>query len=344
MKRTKKNYYALAILIIALVSLPVSIADALRSKTIAALSSSWNILANLKAGVSSDHLQEDFIATKDEALKRLELENQLLNNEIVQLKDLLEQELQLFFQAINEHQIVSECENIKQTLSRHQEQMLQLFNLRLAALPARVIYRSANSWNSSFWINVGDLDNDQLPTPIISKNSPVVIGDALVGVIDYVGKKQSLVRLITDSGLTPSVRVSRKGILLAKGEIKGQSLPLWRSRSQTLLGIGFNYDFADAEGPARDLRTGEVLDSKSLATPILLHQDLLITTGLDGVFPPGLKVGTVTKIKPLKEGDYYYELEAKPAAENLSELSLVFVLPSIGYDRNIKSRIFSCRN
>ena len=41
------------------------------------------------------------------------------------------------------------------------------------------------------------------------KNSPVIIGFQVVGVVDYVGKWCSRAKLITDSSLTPSVRVSR---------------------------------------------------------------------------------------------------------------------------------------
>ena len=55
--------------------------------------------------------------------------------------------------------------------------------------------------------------------------------------------------------------------------------------------------------------------------------DVLVKTGMDGVFPPGFQVATVTRIELLKEGDYFYELEARPIAGPLEELSLVFVLP-----------------
>lgn len=335
-KASKGNYF-LAVFIIALLNLPVSFSESLRGQIVASLGSTWNLLANIKTDFVRDFSNEDPVSTKDEEIKRLQLENQLLNNEIVQLKDLLEQELEFFSQALSEASPLKLSDEKNLILERHRERLRELFLLRLSALPARVIFRAANSWNSFFWINVGHSDNEAFQSKVVAKNSPVVIGDVLIGVIDYVGKKQSLVRLITDSGLSPSVRVSRKGILLAKGEISGQSLPLWRSRSQTLLGVGFNYDFADREGPARDLRTGEALDSKFPTIPILLHDDLLVTTGMDGVFPPGLKVGTVTKIKPLKEGDYYFELEALPVEPNLEELSLVFVLPPLGYNREEKA-------
>jgi cell shape-determining protein MreC len=99
-----------------------------------------------------------------------------------------------------------------------------------------------------------------------------------------------------------------------------------------LRGTGFNYDFADDEGPGRDLRTGKPLEGKKPAIPLIKVGDLLITTGFDGVFPAGLQAARVSKIFPLKEGDYYYDIEALPSENHLDELSLVFVLQPQGYD------------
>ncbi len=241
---------------------------------------------------------------ENQELVQLHLENHLLRNEISQLTELLH---------------------------------LQMKDLP-EAVPARVIYRSLSSWNSSLWINVGEEDNHQLRRDIILKNSPVTLGTAVVGVIDYVGKHQSRVRLITDTGLTPSVRAVREvdGELrrLAKGELHGSSHPLWRSQAQILHGSGFNYDFPDEFGPARDLRTGFPFNADQNATPISLIQpnDLLITTGMDGVFPSDLHVATILEITPLKEGDYTCSLTARPVVDNLDDLSLVFVIAPIGFD------------
>jgi hypothetical protein len=101
-----------------------------------------------------------------------------------------------------------------------------------------------------------------------------------------------------------------------------------------LHGIGFNYDFPDDEGPARELRSGLPINSAGdqQAIPILKVKDLLVTTGLDGVFPEGLHVAEVTHVHPLREGDYYYEIEAIPTAGNLNELSILYVMPPLGYD------------
>ena len=85
----------------------------------------------------------------------------------------------------------------------------EVLKSQLFAIPAQVVYRDPSSWSSSLWVNVGDENNRALGKPIIGKNSPVLADGALVGVVDYVGKNQARVRLITDSGLCPAVRVSR---------------------------------------------------------------------------------------------------------------------------------------
>ncbi|NDD58601.1 MAG: hypothetical protein EBZ47_05005 [Chlamydiae bacterium] len=117
---------------------------------------------------------------------------------------------------------------------------------------------------------------------------------------------------------------------LAKGEIHGGSTPLWRSRTSTLYGLGFNFDRSDSEGEARDLITGIAqgsYDTKE-AIPLLKEGDLLITTGFDGVFPAGLPVAAVKKIESLREGASAYEIKAEAVAGNLSDLSTVFILPA----------------
>ena len=118
---------------------------------------------------------------------------------------------------------------------------------------------------------------------------------------------------------------------LAKGVLQGASAPLWRSRKSLLKGKGFNYDSSDREGPARELHGGASLFLGVEVNPeeILKVGDLLVTLGMDGVFPPGLHVATVSKIFPLKEGGYAYDIEAKPTAGNLDAITFVQVLPPL---------------
>jgi cell shape-determining protein MreC len=119
-------------------------------------------------------------------------------------------------------------------------------------------------------------------------------------------------------------------LYLAKGELYGGSFPLWRSRGELLKGIGFNYDFADEEGGGRDLRTGKLLlHTKSEEIPLLAEGDLLVTSGLDGIFLPGLKIAIATKIEQLQEGSSFYCLTAKSLVPDFQELETVFVLPPL---------------
>ena len=125
---------------------------------------------------------------------------------------------------------------------------------------------------------------------------------------------------------------------LAKGELMGSSSPLWRGRSETLKGIGFNYDFGDEEGPPLELRSGKPLDhlSKEEYTTLIKVGDLLVTTGMDGVFPKDIPVAHVTKIAPLKEGSPSFEIEAKLCVGNLDGLLEVSILPSLVVYENVQ--------
>lgn len=298
----------------------------------------------------------------------------------------------LFFSHLTstDDEAPSDHSQIQQWLEENQLQKEQVDSVAKKVLPddvtyiiGKVLYRTQNSWNSSLWIDIGSDDNPANGAPIIAKNSPVLSGDCVVGIIDYVGKHASLVRLISDSGLTPAVRVARnipnkelaraidtvlsdgKELLdnseeqnaltvllsrisekihpaqpaqfLAKGILFGSGEHLWRQSSISLKGIGFTYDCKDHHGPARDLRTGEPIDPENEypdaeKTALIQTGDLLVTSGMDGLFPEGLKIAKVTTIIPLQEGAYNYELIATPAALDLLDLQYVTVLQPQKFD------------
>ena len=253
---------------------------------------------------------------------------------------------------------------------RKLEELINFLNVSKYQVGANVIYREPASWSSAIWVDVGSAKNKLLDKTIVAVDSPVVIGDYLIGVIEKVEKNKSLVRLITDSKIAPSVRCVRgdnqasfvynrckklhellslfqqekysilkkalenqiegykeEGIssFYAKGILNGSSNPLWRCRSQTLQGTGFNYDFGDEEGPPRSLH-------EQLEEPLFEIGDALLTTGMDGVFPPGLIVAFVSEISPLKEGDVSCNLKAKIALEEFSDLRRVTILPPINFE------------
>ncbi len=358
MYRGYKRYLFLGAALFLLLSLPVVFIENLQGKTVACFSFVFK-------GSNS------FIQGQSRENERLEGENHLLRLEINKLRALLEQK-------IRTEKLSRELKNPALSARRLDETQF-LASQFTQAVPAKVIYRDPGSWSSSVWVNVGEETNALLNQPIIQKNSPVILGRNLVGAVDYVGKNQSRIRLITDKALQPSVRAVRglpqnsalidqieflqrqlngrsdiafknddktillkhleklreilaadaDGCYLAKGIVQGGSAPLWRSVNQRLKGIGFNYDFADDEGQAQSLR-----GSKNLA--LIKECDLLVTTGMDGVFPAGLRVAEVTKIAPLREGAYAFEIEARPIQENLDTLQTVFIIPPMGYETDIE--------
>jgi cell shape-determining protein MreC len=340
-------------LLLALMSVPIESSLMIKGVAIASLAPIWGKMQNAKQ--TFQHVNDTKITSEDgsvsyakEEIDRLKLENQLLANEIQNLIDILKNEAIIASQA-KEIESLAPPDQIDYLKRLRKEDFTLLLTQQLQSIPAQVIFRSPSSWTNSFWINAGSSNNDSLGRIVIAKNSPVVIGTSVAGVIDYVGNHQSRVRMITDSGLSPSVRVMRvadnQTWYLAKGELRGSVDAAWRGLSPALKGVGFNYDYADEAGPSRDLRSGEALgtNEKLPKMPIIQIGDLLVTTGMDGVFPRGLQVAKVSKINLLKEGDYCYEIEAVACVKNLDDLTTVYILPPTAYDPNIQAPLVLTR-
>ncbi|MBF5050614.1 Uncharacterized protein CLAVI_000227 [Candidatus Clavichlamydia salmonicola] len=262
------------------------------------------------------------------------------------------------------------------------EQIKNSLLIPLITLPAQIIYRDPAGWGSSCWINVGKQTNAKTGYCVIEKNSPVVIGNILVGLIDFVGERQSRVRFVTDADIHPAVKVDSgisknfetikhiESILiylktnidkredlhhslnlieyLAKlknelqGEIKtlnitlqgtisGAGNPIKKRGSTVLKGNAFCFSSSLEKGPL-------LIDEKFL--PSIQPLDMLITTGTDGIFPPGLSVGKITKIIPPKAGSCNYDLEAISEIPNFNQLSQVFIIPPCAFDKNDTPNIF----
>lgn len=349
--------------------------EKMRGNSIALLAPLWEKILSFKHFLKHPSQPSPFstLSVKEE-LQRLQLEKQLLETEVGYLQKQLDEQL-IFNSQLAQ---ITKDSHLSTDAKNSFQRTLKTTQWRLKAAPARVIFRSFDTWNSSLWINVGEATNQMHPTRIVALNSPVVVGHTIVGILDYVGQHQSRVRLITNSRLNPSVRASRggeqdflmneqienllqqmqhkkqlslspddqaqlfelltklkqnlqpfkKSWYLAKGELLGSSYPSRAGQNVLLKGTGFNYDVADQEGDKRDLRNGKFSTStQEHSLSILNVNDILVTTGMDGIFPPGFQVAVVTQVGLLKEGDYFYHLEAQTLANSLEELSLVFVLP-----------------
>ena len=373
-------YLFFIILIFVSVSLPENITDPMRGFAVSSMAPSWGFLDKIKSpfkkGSSTIH-KTDF--------SQLSLENNLLRSQIDSVNEWLTFEQRLEEQIDRYLSLKTDANALQanEFFRRRAEELKQILEMQLQSLPAKIVYRDPTSWSSSIWINIGNKENEALGKIIVAKNSPVVVGSSLVGLVEYVGPNHSRVRLITDSGFTPAVRAVRgdtqnrqvlmslrncysqisqredlfenkeekedffdqmklvmdklsskeKDSFLAKGELSGCSKPLWRSRNQKLKGKGFNYDYLDVEGPERDLHTGKpIKDMKADPLELIKKGDLLITTGMDGIFPPGLSVAVVSKVEDIPKAGYAYEIEALATAENLEDIQVVFVMPPLHFE------------
>lgn len=201
---------------------------------------------------------------------------------------------------------------------------------------------------------------------VMEVGSSVTIGDTLVGYIDFVAGPVARVRLIYDSACQVSVRTLRPGSPLqdlrrdiARWVEYSQSLPpsptlnaifkqleiikkeldptsSWTCTSKGLLvgkcpssglqkmgllqGIGFNYSWPD-----EFFKT----DKQGLKPSLVREGDLLITSGLDGRFPAGLRVAFVTSIQTNDPAKLVYQLQARPLMGSMQDLQWVWVLPAL---------------
>lgn len=389
----KINYFPLillAIFLLMILSLPKKNIDRYRNFAVATVSPFSKSIFKFKKNLSKADVVTINETKQNDTyeMQALLLENTMLKNQIVGLHEWLffenriEDQLEKYK---NLHDKKFDDVLLKEFFLRRAEELKEIVRNEYESIIGKVIFRDPSSWSSSLWINIGEKNNEELSHTVIAKNSPVILGQNLIGVVEYVGKQCSRVRLITDTGLVPSVRAARgssqdQALLnllhslkdnlfvrddlfassddkenflnaiyqmskklsddkeekyLAKGELCGSSQPLWRSKGLILKGAGFNYDYSDVEGPARSLTSGEALDKNNInfkTEPLLENGDLLITTGMDGIFPKGLHVAIVSKVSDVNDGDYAYEIEAKPTATNLNELEYVFVLPPINFE------------
>lgn len=227
----------------------------------------------------------------------------------------------------------------------------------LLSVPAHVIHRDPAMWSSFLWIDVGAKHNEILGEEIIAKNSPVVSGDILVGVVEQVEKSRSLVRLVTDRDLVPSVRVVSKEefarpfsfassllsrtLAMCRAELPAieQTAELHAEIEKITLSLGNKVGNSPAiygelhgtstplwRGRSSVLR-GSYFHTSSSQQLKIEEGALLVTTGFDGVFPPDLLVAKVLSVDERSEGAPSISLSAEAAAGDLFELRNVHVLP-----------------
>jgi rod shape-determining protein MreC len=210
-----------------------------------------------------------------------------------------------FFQYIrNLHSAAGENERLKQQLAEAETQLREAQiardeNERLQGLlglqerreyqvvAARVIARDPSDWFDSAIINRGSSYG-------IEKNMPVVTPEGIVGRVAEVSPVSAQVMLITDERA-------------AAGAVVGQ------------------LESSNALGSVRGFGKSGLLDMRYVPGLEEVKQgDAVTTTGQDGIYPRGLKVGDVIEVQP-GTATKPHEIRVRPSA-HLNSLSEVAVL------------------
>lgn len=185
-----------------------------------------------------------------------------------------------FFQQIwNFRSTAVENQQLKEQLAKaeselHTARQAEAENERLRALldlkekseiesiPARVIARDPSVWFNTITINRGS-------TSGVAVNMPVITGGGIVGRVITVSPWASQVMLITDE---------KAGAGAVVGQL-GQSGALGSVRGRADLGVG-----------VIEMRYVSGLEQVEVG-------DYVMTTGQDGIYPPGLNIGKVVDVK-----------------------------------------------
>lgn len=161
---------------------------------------------------------------------------------------------------------------------------------QMGPVAARVITRSPTLWYSTVTINKGSSDGVRVDQPVLN-------GDGLVGTVTAVTSSSAVVTLITDHTSGVSAVVNESGVA-------GVIQPAVGKPDDLLLEF---------------IRRGDRIE----------EGQTIVTAGsrsarYESLFPPGIPVGTVTKVDP-SELDVYQRVHVRPFAQ-LRRLDVVQVL------------------
>ena len=166
-------------------------------------------------------------------------------------------------QRLNE--VETELHTARQAAAEN-ERLKALLNLNeqtsIKSVPARVIARDPSVWFNTITINRGSSSG-------VEQNMPVVTPGGIVGRVITVSPWASQVMLITDEKAGAGAVVGQLGQSGALGSIRGR---------------------ADLNVALVEMRYVSGLEKVEVG-------DYVMTTGQDGIYPPGLNVGKVVDVK-----------------------------------------------
>ncbi len=205
--------------------------------------------------------------------------------------------------------VLAENEALKQELFKLRNEMIDYDDMKAENQLYRDYYKIQETYNeyevvSAFVIGRDPLERyysftiDRGQTDGISVDDVVVSPEGIVGVVSQVGFNYAEVLTILDPSVSMGCMISRtrdiglsegENTLCAGGQLKMSYLP-----KETLTAAG----------------------------------DLVVTTGLGGVFPSGLIVGTVADVLPETSGKSMYAV--LDSAADISSITSVFVITDQG--------------
>jgi rod shape-determining protein MreC len=213
-----------------------------------------------------------------------------------------------FRQILSFHSTATENEELKQRLAQTQielynakreaaenDRLRGLLNLKekvsYGTVPALVIARDPSVWFNTITINRGSSSG-------VAINMPVVTANGIVGRVISVGPWSAQVMLMTDEKAGAGAVVGQLGQSGALGSIRGRSD----------LGL-------------IEMRYVSGLEKVEVG-------DYVMTTGQDGIYPPGLNVGEVVEVKS-GTATQPHQIFIRPSArlEQLEEVAVLLYHP-----------------
>jgi rod shape-determining protein MreC len=165
--------------------------------------------------------------------------------------------------------------------------------IEVPSVPARVIARDPSVWFNTITINRGTSSG-------VAVNMPVVTGGGIVGRVISVSPWASQVMLLTDEKAGAGAVVGQLGQSGALGSVRGRSD----------LGVG-----------VIEMRYVSGLETVEVG-------DYVMTTGQDGIYPPGLTVGKVVEVKK-GSATQAHQILIQPGAQldHLEEVAVLLYHP-----------------
>ena len=199
---------------------------------------------------------------------------------VIQLEEetqlLREKNLQLSLQSDEMIRSYEENKNLKKLLDYKRDSNFDLIS-------SKILNMGSSSNLSSITINVGSQDG-------ISKNLPVITPDGLIGKTVLMGKKTTLVQLISDVNYRASVRIFPSG------------------------SVGILRFLKDDICEIREVQKNANINL----------DDTVLTSGFSNIYPPNIKIGKVIEIQD--EIGSFQKIVKVRISSNIGSLLNVFVI------------------